>query len=267
MLNLSVLIIGCGSIGLEVINRLNQDAAFKDLQVLVKQNKFEKTLADVGEKVRVVSNLANLAPFPDVVIECAGHNAVADFGPYFLSKGCNFAIVSTGALSNFDVFVKLKEACLIGSSQLIIIPGAVGGVDALAAAGHDHIEEVVYTADKPPLSWLGTPAEKKYDLSGIKKTTIIYQGSAREAASLYPKNANVVATIAMAGIGFDRTQVTLRANPKATGNTHHLLARGNFGELDMTTLGRSIPNNPKTSAITAFSIIRTLKNLTDSICV
>ena len=267
MLDYSVLIIGCGSIGLEVINRLNHDPAFKNTQILVRQNKFEKTLTEVGEKGRVVTNLADLDPFPDIVIECAGHDAVKDFGAYFLSKGCDFAIVSTGALSNFYVLEKLEKACLVGSSQLVIIPGAVGGVDALAAAGHDHIEEVVYTADKPPLSWLGTPAERKYDLSDIKKTTTIYEGSAREAASLYSKNANVVATIAMAGIGFDRTQVTLRADPKATGNSHHLLARGNFGELDMTTLGRSMPTNPKTSALTAFSIIRTLKNLTGSISV
>jgi len=267
MLGLSVLIIGCGSIGLEVINRLHHDPVFKNTQILVRQNKFEKTRADVGKKGCVVSNLDDLDPFPDIVVECAGHAAIADFGPYFLSRGCNFAIVSTGALSNFDVLTKLKEACLIGSSQLIIVPGAVGGIDALAAAGHDHIEEVVYTSNKPPLSWMGTPAESKYDLLNIKETTILYQGRAREAASLFPKNANVVATIAMAGIGFDRTQVTLRADPKATGNTHHLLARGNFGELNMTTLGRSLSNNPKTSAITAFSIIRTLKNLTGNFCV
>jgi aspartate dehydrogenase len=262
----SVLLIGCGAIGLEVTKRLMDDPEVRIEQILVRPGKEEAVSGDIGDSVRIISSIEDLDPIPDFVLECASHEAVTEFGPYFLDKGIDFGVISIGALSDPILMECLEAASRRGDSQLFIVPGAIGGMDALAAAGAESLDEVIYTSRKPPMSWTGTPADEDFDLAAIKEETIIYQGSARQAAKLYPKNANVAATIALAGLGFEETQVTLVADPGAKGNVHHLEARGSFGELDVTIVGNPLPNNPKSSALTAFSAVRALKNRAQHVC-
>ncbi len=265
-MKVSVLLIGCGAIGLEVTKRLADDPEVRIEQILVRPGKEETANEEISDSVRVISAIDDLNPLPDFVLECASHEAVAEFGPYFLEQGIDFGVISIGALSNPDLLKQLEAASRKGDAQLFIVPGAIGGMDALAAAGAENLKEVTYTSRKPPLSWSGTPADDEFDLAGIKKATVIYRGSARQAAKLYPKNANVAATIALAGLGFEDTQVTLVADPEAQGNTHHLKARGSFGELDVTIVGTPLPGNPKSSALTAFSAVRALKNRAQHVC-
>jgi aspartate dehydrogenase len=73
---------------------------------------------------------------------------------------------------------------------------------------------------------------------------------------LYPKNANVTAAVALAGVGFERTQVRLIADPAATGNGHALMAEGAFGRFRITLDNAPLPDNPKTSWLAALSVER-----------
>ncbi|MGY8998562.1 MAG: aspartate dehydrogenase [Rhodospirillales bacterium] len=268
----SILLIGFGAIGLEITKRLVDDPQVRIAQILVRPGK-EAMLkeamlrGEIDNGVRIISSIEELDPIPDCVLECASHAAVAEFAPYFLSQGIDFGLISTGALSDPTLMQCLKIESKNGNSQLFVVPGAIGGVDALAAAGAENLDKVIYTSKKLPMSWTGTPADIEFDLSSIKEATIIFNGSARQAAKLYPKNANVAATIALAGLGFEDTKVTLVADPNAKGNTHHLEAFGSFGELDVTIIGNSLPSNPKSSALTAYSAVRALKNRTQHVCI
>ena len=143
----------------------------------------------------------------------------------------------------------------------------MGGLDALGAARRAGLDEVLYSSRKAPLAWRGTKADALIDLQSITAPQVFYEGSARQAALDFPQNANVVAAVALAGIGFDRTRVRLIVDPQATGNRHLLEARGAFGEISASVLARTLPDNPKSSMLTPYSLVRTIANLAEAFVV
>jgi aspartate dehydrogenase len=199
-----------------------------------------------------------LASRPRVVVECASHEAVSAYGETVLLCGVSLIAVSIGALADAGLHRRLQDAARTGRAKLILAPGALGGIDALAAARFGGLERVCYRGRKPPLAWMGTPAENLLKLAAISGPTVFYRGSAREAARAYPKNSNVAATVALAGLGFDRTEVELLADPTVQHNVHELSFDGVDGHFQMTIMGVPSPENPRTSMLTAHSIVRIL---------
>ena len=54
------------------------------------------------------------------------------------------------------------------------------------------------------------------DVDSIKEETVLHDGPAREICPMFPRNVNTMATIAYAGLGFDKTRATLVVNPEWT---------------------------------------------------
>ncbi|MFJ3486852.1 aspartate dehydrogenase [Pseudomonas sp. NPDC090202] len=191
---------------------------------------------------------------PDLVIECAGHGAVVHSVPAFLQAGIDVVIASIGALADTALAHDLEQAAQRGGARLILVSGAIGGLDAMRSARAAGLDEVLYVGRKPPQAWAGTPAEEQFDLAQITVPTTIFRGTAAQASSRFPKNANVTAAVALSGVGFDQTQVELVADPTVDKNVHEVNARGAFGELSIRLANNPLPDNVKTSWLAALSI-------------
>src|SRR5690606_15993483 len=157
-------------------------------------------------------------PPADLVVECAGHRAIEDHVMPALAAGYPCVVTSVGALAAPGLPERLEAAARAGGSRLELLAGAMGAIDALAAARLGGLDEVIYTGSKPPVAWKGTPAQQACDLDGLTDAAVVFEGNARDAARLYPRNANVAATLALAGVGFERAGVRLIADPRASGN-------------------------------------------------
>src|SRR5699024_5483300 len=210
--------------------------------------------------IAVAAELGALPKRPQLLLECAGHGAVIEHVLPALGEGVDCALISNGALSEPGLPEQLEQAARDSGAQVQLIAGAVGAIDAIAAARVGGLNEVTYTGRKPPQGWKGTPAEDTFDLDNMSEAGTFFEGSARDAARLFPKNANVAATLSLAGVGLDETRVRLIADPAVRRNQHHVRAAGAFGELEFRIAGQTLPSNPKTSALTVYSAVRALRN-------
>jgi aspartate dehydrogenase len=264
-----ILLIGMGAVGRHVARALQNEANRVRLSILVRSQYVRDVKARVDEvvpgEVQVVDRYEKLTDMPELAVECAGHAAVAEFGEECLTSGADFLVTSVGALTDTLVLQRLERASRTHMGKLMIPAGAIAGIDALAAARYGGLERVRYTSRKAPEAWKGTPAEQMCNLGALKGPTEFYTGNAGEAARLFPQNANVAATIALAGLGFDRTEVSLSADPDAPGNVHVIEAEGAFGELRVEIQGRPLADNPKTSTLAALSVLRAIHNRIDAI--
>ncbi len=208
-------------------------------------------LARAREVVSSVEALLDARPL--LVIEAAGHEALRDCGAKILRAGADLLVTSVGALADEALYAALLAASANGG-ELLLSNGAIGGLDILAAAKLSGLDAVTYTSRKPPRAWRGTKAEALLDLDALTQATVFYQGTARGAAIDYPQNANVAATLALAGAGFEATMVKLVADPAATGNVHEIRVTSACADIALKIEGCAAHDNPKTSLTTAYSV-------------
>ena len=261
---LNITLIGHGAIAKSIIARLANHSQLNVAHVVVRADKVVITQAELPTGCTVVSQVPTGAT---LVLECAGHSALREHIIPALARGVTCAVVSIGALAEVGLVEALSSAALQGGTQVHLLSGAIGAIDALASAKLAGLTSVTYTGRKPPIGWKGTPAEGVCDLDHLKEATVILQATAREAASLYPKNANVAATVSLAGLGMDTTQVRLIADPAVTENIHTVEAVGAFGSFKLEMRGNPLPENPKTSMLTVLSALRFLDNRVNSLTI
>lgn len=258
---LRVALIGFGAIGAELYRVLQASPDLVDVRgALVSASTILKSRPfgpDAGPtRWHAVADLLHSAP--DIVVECAGHQAVDAYGEQVLRAGCDLLLVSVGSLADAARYARLRQAAQHSGRQLLLASGAIGGLDILGAARCAGLRFVQYRARKPPAAWRGTAAEACVDLGVLTEPMVFFSGSARMVALAYPKNANVAATVALAGLGFDETRVELIADPFVDGNVHEIEADGASGRISIRIDGRASSSNPKTSMVTAYSLASAL---------
>lgn len=252
---LRVALIGAGGIAAAIASYAKAQGTFAVVAVLSRS--IEKDLTRWPRDLLVAERRTLIERRPDLVVECAGYAAVDEHVADVLQAGIDVVLASTGSLADPELLTRLLAST--NAARLIVPAGALLGIDGLSAAARDSLASVRLTSIKPPHAWSGTPAADIIDLTGLAELCTFFSGTARYAAKLFPKNANVAATVALAGIGFDRTTVQLIADPRAIGNTHRIDAAGAFGRFSVEIEGNTLATNPRTSRLTALSIVRAIE--------
>ena len=89
----------------------------------------------------------------------------------------------------------------------------------------------------------------------------MFRGTARDAVKLFPRNVNIAATVAILGVGFDKTEVSIVFDPAADTNTYVLTVEGRFGKAVSKTSNVYAPDSPSTSNLSSLSAIAALKRI------
>ncbi|MBP2667526.1 MAG: nadX [Firmicutes bacterium] len=121
----------------------------------------------------------------------------------------DMVVFSTTAFADEEFESKALELCSKFSRKIYVPHGAILGLDGIRD-GREKLESVMITTIKKPANLGRTETER----------TVLFEGPTREACRLYPRNVNVHASIAIAGLGFDKTKSRIIADPDSEGNVH-----------------------------------------------
>jgi aspartate dehydrogenase len=257
---LRVGVAGLGAVGLEVAKRLITGVPGLTLVAVAARDveKARRALPPAGSSipVRKATELANDC---DIVVECLPPALFRDVAISAIDKGRIFMPLSVAQLlENGD----LVERAKLKGARILVPTGALIGLDAVRAAAEGTIHSVKMVTRKPPAGLEGAPylLEHKISVAGLKEARKVFDGSAREGARGFPTNVNVAAALSLAGIGPDRTQLEIWADPAVTRNTHTITVDADTARFTMTI--ENIPSeNPRTGKSVAPSTVAALRAL------
>ena len=276
-------LVGFGAIGAEVARLVNARRAGDCVisSVLV------QTLPRPPEEQAILDRASEMARAPlwigtskesfmrqdwDLCVEMAGQPVVRETAADCLSMGRDYLMTSIGVLTDDALRAQLEMLAERSGAKLYLCAGAMPGVDwmlsaALAHSDADPKPTVTVTQLKPPASWYGTPVEASHDLAALKEYTVLFEGSAREASSSFPKNSNVATMLALATAGLDSTRVRLATDPTDPGGGGSTveLESALVGTINIHVSSKMSAANPKTGVIVAPSVAKALRNLSGSV--
>lgn len=185
----------------------------------------------------------------DLVVECATASVLEENIEVIL-KNCDLMLFSVTAFSDKNFEKKVMELCRTYHRKIYVPHGAILGIDGIFD-GNKVWESVTIETTKNPQSLGREDVEK----------TIVFEGVTREVCKLYPRNVNVHAAVALAGIGFDQTKSKLISDPAVDTNSHVIILEG-VG-IHMQIQVSSFTTGGVTGLYTPFSACGSLKRVLD----
>jgi aspartate dehydrogenase len=258
-------LLGCGAIGTQIALAIDSGKIPATLTHVydIKRSQADNLVSKLQQKPEVVANSHLLSSNPlDLVVEAASQDAVRNDAVSILQNKKDLMIMSAGALLDESVFEVISDACKDFGKTVYLPSGAIAGLDALKAV-KDELESVVLVTTKNPASLIGAPFFDGSDINPdkISEPTILFEGVAKDAISLFPKNVNVAALLSLVGLGNKDTSVRVIADPNTNKNTHQINAQGRFGKISVTVENIPDDTNPKTSRLATLSAIELLRQI------
>ena len=209
-------------------------------------------------------SLGELAACSDVVLECAPAAVFEEAALPAIEQGRIFMPTSVGALlPRMHLVERARET----GARIVVPTGALLGLDAVRAAAEGTIHRVTMVTRKPPGGLAGAPylVENGIEVEGLTEAKRVFKGSARDGARGFPANVNVAAALSLAGIGPDRTELEIWADPAVDRNQHRIEVEADTVRFTLEIAGVPSEENPRTGRIVAPSVIACLKSLTQTL--
>lgn len=264
---LQVAIGSLGTVGSAVACRLDEGIEGLVLSAVSARDtgKASQTMQQFKRPVPILP-LDQLTSVADVVIECAPADVFCEIAEPAVRAGRIFIPISVGALLSHWHIAGLAKT---HGARIIVPTGALVGLDAVRAAAEAHIDRVQIVTRKPPGALRGSPYLKanSINVEGLTQPLRVFAGSAREGALGFPANVNVAAALGLAGIGVDRTQLEIWADPSVSRNTHTIIVDSDSSRLELKIENIPSRENPRTGRIVAQSVIATLRRLVDTVTI
>jgi aspartate dehydrogenase len=239
----TVALVGCGAIGTLIAEAVERGTVPCDKLILydIEKPKAEKLKKALRIPTTLAASLEEVIKLkPTVVVEAASQQAARDVTQRIVGKNIELIVMSVGALLGMSV----------RSNKIHISSGAIGGLDAISSANLAGVEEVVLTTRKNP---------KVLDLDN-REEKLVYEGDAEEAVRRFPREMNVAATLALT-VPPERVKVQVISDPEVNKNVHEIRVKWKYGEMLLRFSNDPHPENPKTSALSAWSAIKLLKEI------
>lgn len=201
-------IIGYGTIGKYIFEKLSKDEVefvFVFDRKAIADERIAGIFIDSAEEIARKCALGL-----DLVIETATSQAVVELAPAIL-RFTDMVVFSATAFADQEFQNRINQVCATYKHNIYVPHGAILGLDGIVD-GKDVLQEVSITTTKRPENLGRTDTCR----------TILYEGSTRNVCRMYPRNVNVHAGIALAGLGFDKTQSKIISDPESPGNTHSI---------------------------------------------
>lgn len=256
-------LLGCGAIGTQIALAIDSGRIPAKLTHIYDDSKpaSERLYSILANKPQIVANHHLLSSNSvDIVVEAASQNAVKETALSVLQNRRDLMIMSAGALLDESVFDVLSEACRDFKKTIYLPSGAIAGLDAIKSV-RGELESLSITTTKHPNSLRGAKffETSEINLDSLQAPTTIFEGSAKDAVSLFPANINVAALLSLTGLGSKDTSVRIIADPDTDKNSHCIEASGRFGSMSFTVENFPDADNPKTSRLAILSAIETLR--------
>ena len=219
-------LIGYGQIGRAVHGMIDKDPN-NGMEVVFVHDMLPENLAQLPGELALKEFGDFESRKADLVVEMAHASVTREWGKTILEK-TNYMLISVTALADPEIERMLEETTQKFGTRAFIPHGGVVGMDALRE-NRDVWDEVHVIMKKPPKNVDCAAAGVSPD--DIVEETVLYDGPTRGVCPKFPRNTNTLATIAYAGIGFEKTRSTLVVNPAWNTATVAVHAKGEGVEM------------------------------------
>lgn len=260
----SLAIFGCGKLSEIVVDALI-DGLLPEYQLVSTYSRSKEKADALATKIQnsdleYTCNPANsLEEFlnfkPDYIVEAASPEGMKTLTFPALESGASIVSLSIGALADSDFYQKAEEVAKKNDSQIHLVSGAIGGLDVLGTASLMGDCEVKFTTEKSPESLKNTSVYRE-DLK--QQSDQVFSGKAQEAIQLFPTKVNVAIAAALASVGTDKMDFSIKSTPDFMGDDHCISIKNDQVEATIDVYS-------KTSQIAGWSAINTLRNIVSPI--